>query len=291
MFKRIIVGTDLSPASMAVANCLGGLKDYGARHCLLMQCLSLQEATSVGLSYSSEILHEALKEQKAAIEEQGFTVETRIVPGFALQEINRTAVEGDYQLIVVGTIKRSLAAEAFMGGFTADIVHSAKIPVLILRIEAKTGDVKQCHKAGACDFSRHIMFPTDFSENADNAFVYVEKLVAAGAKNITLFHVQDKSKIDPHLKSRLEEFNRIDRERLEELKAKIAKKGKAEVKIMLGYGSPTVEILRFAGEKKPDLIVMGRQGRGFVAELFLGSVGQNVARHADADVLLVPASR
>ena len=52
---------------MAVANCLGGLKTYGARHCLLMQCLTMQEAASVGLSDSSEILHEALKEQKTAI--------------------------------------------------------------------------------------------------------------------------------------------------------------------------------------------------------------------------------
>ena len=291
MFNRIIVGTDLSPASLAVANCLGGLKTYGARHCLLMQCLTMQEAASVGLSYSSEILHEALKEQKTAIEQQGFEVETRIVPGFVLQEINRTAAEENYQLIVVGTVKRSLTAEAFMGGITADIIHAAKIPVLILRIEPKTGDVKQCHKAGACDFSRHILFPTDFSENADNAFVYVEKLIAAGAKNITLLHVQDKSKIDPHLKSRLEEFNRIDTERLEELKAKLTKKGKAEIKIALSYGSPAVEIMKFAQEKKPDLIVMGRQGRGIVAELFLGSVSQNVARHADADVLLVPTDR
>ena len=291
MFKRIIVATDLSPASLAVANCLGGLKAYGAKHCLLMQCLSLQEAASVGLSYSSEILHEALREQKEAIEKQGFTVETRIVPGFAMQELNRAALEENYQLIVVGTIKRSLTSEAFMGGITADIIHSAKTPVLILRIEAKSGEVRQCHKAGPCDFSRHVLCPTDFSENADNAFVYVEKLAAAGAKNITLIHVQDKSKIDPHLKSRLEEFNRIDRERLEELKGKLAKKGKAEIKIALAYGSPAVEIMKFALEKKPDLIVMGSQGRGFVKELFLGSVSQNVARHADADVLLVPANR
>ncbi len=291
MFNRIIVGTDLSPASLAVANCIGGLKAYGARHCLLIQCLSLQEATSVGLSYSSEILHEALKEQKEAIEKQGFTVETRIAPGFALKEINRAAMEENYQLIVVGTIKRSLTAEAFMGGITAEIIHNSKKPVLVLRLEPKGGGEQKCHKAGPCDFNGQVLFPTDFSENADNAFVYVEKLAAAGAKNITLLHVQDKSKIDPHLKSRLEEFNRIDKERLEVLKSKLAKKGKAEVKIALSYGSPAVEIMKVAQEKKPDLIVMGSQGRGFVEELFLGSVSQNMARLADADVLLVPASR
>lgn len=43
MFDRIIVATDLSPASEAVVDCLGGLKVSGVKHCLLLQCLSLQE--------------------------------------------------------------------------------------------------------------------------------------------------------------------------------------------------------------------------------------------------------
>lgn len=291
MFERIIVGTDLSPASLAVVNCLGGLKAYGARHCLLLQCLSLQETASVGLSYSSELLHQALEEQKESLEKQGFEVETRIVPGFAIKEINRAAVEEDRQLIVVGTTKHNLASEVFMGGITSDTIRYARKPVLVLRLEPDPRGDRQYHKAGPCDFNGHLLFPADFSENSDNAFVFAEKLVAAGARRITLLHVQDKDKIDPHLKNRLEEFNRIDLERLEVLKGKLLEKGKVDVELVIAYGNPAVEIMRVVRESRPSLVVMGSQGRGFVKELFLGSVSHNIARHADADVLLVPAAR
>lgn len=291
MFKRIIFVTDLSPDSAAAVNCLGGLKAYGAGHILLLQCLSLQEATSVALSYSTEILHERLREQKEVLEKQGLKVETRTVPGFPLQEFNRVAVEEKYQLAVVGTIKHSLAADAFMGGITADIVQYSKIPVLVLRLEAQSGGEARCIRISSGELNGHVLFPTDFSENADNAFVYVERLASAGAKRITLMHVQDKARIDPHLKHKLDEFNRIDRERLEELKVKLRGQGKAELDIELCYGSPAVEIMRVIREKKIDLAVMGSQGRSFVKELFLGSVSHNVARSADAPVLLVPATR
>jgi len=71
---------------------------------------------------------------------------------------------------------------------------------------------------------------------------------------------------------------------------KIEKK-KAEVDISLSYGSPSVKILKIISEQKIFLVVMGSQGRGFVKELFLGSVSNNIVRHAKASVLLIPAKR
>lgn len=288
MFSRIIVATDLSPVSAEVVKCLGSLKAFGAKHCLLAQCLSMQESASVGLSYSTEVLHQALNEQKQALERQGFTVETRIVPGFAYQELNRAATEENYQLMAVGTLKHSLASEILVGGVASDIIYHAKKPVMVMRLESVPGDEKKCRRPKGCGVGEHLLVPTDFSDNADEAFVYVEKLVGAGVKRVTLMHVQDKNKIDKHLKSRLEEFNRIDRERLEELKARLLKKGKAEVKLELCYGTPSVEIMRVIREKAPGLVVMGSQGRGLIKELFIGSVCHTIARHGAADVLLVP---
>jgi len=43
-----------------------------------------------------------------------------------------------------------------------------------------------------------------------------------------------------------------------------------------------------AQEGRTGLVVMGSHGRGFIGELFVGSVSHNVARHAEAPVLLVP---
>jgi hypothetical protein len=61
--------------------------------------------------------------------------------------------------------------------------------------------------------------------------------------------------------------------------------------LLLQCLSLQAEITRSIGERNAHLVVMGSQGRGFVKELFLGSVSHNVARHSDAAVLLIPAKR
>ena len=64
------------------------------------------------------------------------------------------------------------------------------------------------------------------------------------------------------------------------------------VRIQVPYGHPVEEILRITEEEQDDtLIVMGSQGRGFLAQVFLGSVSHQVVRRAPVPVLLVPAFR
>lgn len=288
MFSRLIVATDLSPASYAVVSCLGGLRAYGAKQCLLLQCLTLQEAGATAYSYSTEHLEGPLDEQKAILEKQGFEVVARVVPGFAKQEINRIAAEENYSLIVVGSQGHSLVGGKLLGGVASGIIHSARKPVLLVPIEKKPGEDNACQPV-RCEFTGHVLFPTDFSENADHAFTYLRKLANDGVQRITLLHVQDKTHIESHLVHRLEEFNEIDRGRLEKMKAIILEKSKAEVNIEICYGSPFAEITRMIRERDAQLVVMGSQGRGFVPELFMGSVSHNVARYSDAPVLLVPA--
>ncbi|MCK8603690.1 universal stress protein [Syntrophobacteraceae bacterium DRH4] len=126
---------------------------------------------------------------------------------------------------------------------------------------------------------------------ADNAFTCIEQLAAHGARKVTLVHVQDKTKLEQHLMGRLEEFNDQDRNRLENLREALLKKGASQVKTEVCYGVPFQEITRLIRERNVQLVVMGMQGRGFAGEFFLGSVAQNVARHSIAPVLLVPGSR
>jgi nucleotide-binding universal stress UspA family protein len=290
-FDRFIIATDLSPASFAVVNCIGGMKIHGARKCLLLQCLSIQEVSSIALSYTTALLENMLKEQKQILEKQGFEVETRVVPGFAKREINRIATEDDYSLIVVGSQGHSMVKEAILGGVAYDVIHNARKPVLVVRLEKKEEEGTVCIQASRCNFSGHVLFPTDFSENADFAFTYLDKLVSSGAKHVTLLHVQDMTRIDRHLKHRLGEFNEIDQSRLEKMKNSIQKKGNAAIDIKIVYGIPYSEIVRVIRDQKVNLVVMGSQGRGFTEELFLGSVSHNVARNSEASVLLIPAKR
>ena len=54
-------------------------------------------------------------------------------------------------------------------------------------------------------------------------------------------------------------------------------------------GHTALKIIERAKESGRTLILMGTQGKGFVEELFLGSVAHNVARRAPLAVLFVPA--
>lgn len=53
-------------------------------------------------------------------------------------------------------------------------------------------------------------------------------------------------------------------------------------------GRPASVILDLADSEKAGLIVVGRRGRGEVAELLLGSVSHEVVLHSKRPVLLVP---
>ena len=123
------------------------------------------------------------------------------------------------------------------------------------------------------------------------AFEYVEKLVAEGCKNVTILHVQDKTKIDKHFAHELEEFNRIDTERIEVLKERLAQEGASRIQIKIPYGTPTAEILDEVTTGNYSLVVMGSQGKGYIREIFLGSVSYSIARYAGTSVLLIPAAR
>ena len=288
MFKRFIVATDLSPASTAVATCLGALKVYGAEQCLLLQCLTISEAASTAISYNTEPIKGMLKEQKTILENEGFAVEARTVVGSPKNEVTRIANEEDYSLIVLGAQGHSLVRERLLGGVAYGIINQSKKPVLVVPVEKKPGDGDQCEPVTRCNFQKEILFATDFSQMADNAFTYVEQFVANGAGKVTLIHVQDKVKLEKHTKEQLEEFDRIDRRRLDALKESLLKKGDSDIDVEVCHGLPFQEITHLIQERNVQLAVMGTQGRSFAGKFFLGNVSQNVARHSVAPVLLIP---
>jgi len=162
---------------------------------------------------------------------------------------------------------------------------------MVVPTEKKRGEDKVCEPVARCNFNDHILFATDFSKLADNAFAYVEQLVAHGARKVPLVHVQDKTRLEEHLEERLKEFNEDDRGRLENMRQTLLKKGSPEIDTEVCYGVPYEEISRLIRERNAQLAVVGTQGRGFVGSFFLGSVSHNVVRHSVAPVLLIPAPR
>lgn len=291
MFTSVLVATDLSAASEGVLRCVKGLIPLGTKKAILVHAIGVPnlETMAHGMAH---FLEPHLVKQKEILEAEGLETETLLVFGSAVTEVDRIARERQVSLIVVGSHGATFAREMLIGGTAMSIVHQATVPVLVIRLRMAEQE-GQVRCVTACqDLRRHVLFCTDFSDTAERAFQYVLRVVESGAQFVTLLHVQDRRRLAGYLEHRLEEFNQTDQERLERLKARLQETGEVDVRIQIPYGHPVEEILRVANEEEDDtLIVMGSQGRGFLAQVFLGGVSHHVVRGAPVPVLLVPALR
>lgn len=292
MFTKALFATDLSPASDAVIDCMEGLRSLGTSEILLLHAVFVH--AHYPETYDTEdTLRKAsapkLDEQRARLQTMGFQVTAEMVVGSPPRVILEYAEQQDVSVIVVGSHGASLQRDILLGSVANEVVHRATRPVLVVRhkiLEDAAGHTR-C-EAACTDLLADVLHPTDFSDIAERAFTYAEKMVASGVKRVRLLHVQDRAKLTPHLAERLPEFDATDVARLRRLKDRLCSLGQVNVAIEVTQGFPAPEIVRRASGGTISLIVMGSQGRGFIAEVFLGSVAHNVVRLAAVPVLLIP---
>lgn len=289
MFEKILVVSEISLNTKDIPKYIKGLKKLGAGKCLLLHCINPYEARpekpSYVTSYGMSVVEENLKKQKEILEQEGYEVETRVIYGFVKNEINKIAQEEGISLVVARAENHSMLGEILFCGVACQVLYNSKKPILLLRVPEKIDDGEAIESD---DILNHILFPTDFSENANVAFEYLKKMVSNGMKKVTIVHVQNQFEMDPHILYRLQEFNEIDEEKLQNLKLELLKEGDVEVETKLLFGSPTAEIMSLASEGI-SLIVMGRQGKGYLEEIFLGSLSNNLSRHVSVSMLLIPS--
>ncbi|GAB4346139.1 MAG: hypothetical protein Kow0089_23360 [Desulfobulbaceae bacterium] len=285
MFEKIFVAMEMDPAAHEIISCLGGLKPLGARKAFLAHYLNVSEAIAASFEVAVDQLREGLAALKTELEEQGFEVEAQVAVASTHGEVNRLILAKDASLVVVGAPPGSLGHELLYGGVATTILHNQVRPVLAYRM---CGDASPC-KGKACDFFSHILFPTDFSDNADRAFRVLEKIVEKGVGRVTLAHVQDLGIGEMYLQEKVQELAEIDRDRLEGLKARLTAKHNVQVETVVRSGIPGAELLQLERELQPSMVLMGSQGRGYFSEIFLGSVSHTMARKGSSHLLLIPA--
>lgn len=140
---------------------------------------------------------------------------------------------------------------------------------------------------------KSILFPTDFLEGSSHAFKYaVDMAKRYGAKLYLVHVIHDILKgtglhvphpsLDILYKDIWENATKeIERYGLKELA------GIKDVEHHVLKGIPHEEIVRFANEKKIDLIVMGTYGKKGIERMFFGSTASHVVRYAPCPVLTV----
>ncbi len=285
MFSTLLIPTDLSPLSQQMIECACSLAPLGARTIILLHAMGFRHLQDTATALA-ESLEPHLRKQAEALRRTGLPVELVLVPGVAHEEISKAVEERHVSAVLLGAEGTSILSELRIGSVTLETLHRCETPLIV----ARTPGDSECEPDKHCKpIARRILHPTDFSDVAERAFAYVRELVRHGIENVTLLHVQDRGRIKGRLEARLDEFNQIDRARLDRLARDLRDSGAAYVKEEIVYGSPVDEILARSAEAAEGMVVMGTQGRGLVPSVFLGSVSHAVARKAAAPVLLVPA--
>lgn len=288
MFRKILFPTDLSPASLKVLDCIPDLKSVGLKEAIITHVIDVRLAGGVAVSLK-EYDKEILDKKRAKFEKEGLKVKVEVLIGIPFVEIVELAKRENVSMVVMGAKGESFVEEILLGSVTENVIRHIQKPVLIhkfalLREKSK----KECDLICKNIFKR-ILYPTDFSDSAEKVIDYLKEIADAGCEEVVVYHVQDTRHLSPHLMDRIEEFNRIDANRLEKIKAQLEQFGLKKVSTRLETGVSISKILEVAEELDVCLIAMGAYGRSKVAEMFLGSVSENVVRRSSRPVLLVRA--
>jgi nucleotide-binding universal stress UspA family protein len=292
----VLVATDLSPTADAAMEWGSELaKERGGR-LVLVHALDLHGPLSDFLPSPPDLdehLQGAavarLDELGASLRERGLDVVTRLEIGVASQAVVRVADELAPDLVVQGS--RGLnprLAQLLLGSTARRIVQHCSRPVLTVH----PGDHQRRARDGRI-VVRHVLVPTDFSQDAERAARTARALLGAGeGARISLLHAY-------HLPVEYTAYGTIPtavpfhadvvavaEEKLVEAAGALTAGGLA-VETFAREGYPPEVIVETARELDVDLVAMGTHGRTGLRHLLLGSNAERVIEHAPCPVLTV----
>ncbi len=138
-----------------------------------------------------------------------------------------------------------------------------------------------------------ILYPTDFSEEANKALDFVVSLKDAGAKEVVILHVIEKGSFDAIARYATKDILEIEKnltkrafDEIKPIEERLKKKG-FKVKVVISKAVPYMGILEVEKKEKTSVIVIGSHGVTNIAEVLIGSVSEKVVRRAKAPVLVV----
>jgi nucleotide-binding universal stress UspA family protein len=142
---------------------------------------------------------------------------------------------------------------------------------------------------------KNVLVATDFGEAAEVALVYGRELARTFGAKLHVINVVDDfaarvvgfPEYAPSLGRMQAEAEAAARTRMETLVSDEDRRVLSARTVVVASQWPARAILDYAREARVDAIVVGTHGRGRVAQFFMGSVAENVVRHAPCPVLTV----
>ena len=233
----------------------------------------------------------ALEELKKVASECGVSSATCDVLSGAppFDEICRLAQTVPADLVVMPTHGRTGLKHVFLGSTAERIVQHSSCPVLVTR--RKTVKSRNGSQAGM----KTILVPVDFSSCSREGLRYAIAFANEFGAKIILLHATYIGYIYSAEGTALYDIPSLQKAARQAAKRKMRDLvrsldfGAVKFETAFTNGSPVVDICAFAKDQDVDLIITSTHGFTGFAHVLIGSIAEQLVRHAPCSVLVVPS--
>ncbi len=274
--KKILVPVDFSEYSENALQVAATIAKQQNAEIIVLHMLGLSEA--VLTKDEAQEVSEAMYYMKLAEKRFATFLDKDYLKGIKISEtvqnykifseVNEVAHENDVDLIIMGSHGVSgLREEVFIGSNTEKVVRTSDVPVLVIKNSGDNFKMKEV--VFACDFKMENLRPYH------NAMKLFETMGA----NVHLLYVNlpgDRFKSSNQMEDKVKEF------------LFKADAGNLEMHDRVVYYSDySVEsgVFNYSNKIDADVIAIPTHGRRGLAHFFSGSIGEDIANHANKPVI------
>lgn len=273
--KKILVPVDFSEHSEYALEVAASIAKRHDAELLVVHMMGLSESV-INKNESKEIM-EAMYYMKLAQKRfadfldkdylNGLKVTDMVHNYKVFGELNDVAKSNHADLLVMGSHGSSGLSEVFVGSNTEKVVRTSDIPVLVIKKRRK--DFQFENVVYACDFEKECMVAY---QKAMKFFKLFEAKVHLLYVNLPAEKFRSTSQMEEKVRNFLIKANHGGFDSLDKV-------------VYRNDYSVEEGIFTFSNAINADLIAVSTHGRRGLAHFFFGSVGEDVANHADVPVL------
>ncbi len=215
-----------------------------------------------------------------------------VLDGSPAKEIIDYAEKNKVGLIVMASHGRSGIMPWAAGSVASKVLHTAKVPLLLVRATKSAKRTRQKH------ILNRILLPLDGSGVGEAAVPYIQELMSRLGSEVILFgvvpsgrHIRTVGGLDYVLypEQDLEQVKAEAREHLDRVYQQL-KGGKGKARVELRAGDIAREIIDFAQKTNISLIAISSHGHSGIAKWVFGSIAYKIVQASKTPVLVVRAT-
>ncbi|SFE60916.1 universal stress protein [Thermophagus xiamenensis] len=200
------------------------------------------------------------------------TIRSKLLRGVAEDEIIRFSDEYEPTVIIMGTRGKDRKASDLIGSVTAEVMESARVPVLAVPEDFEYKGIDELKK---------VLYATNFEESDFVALDKLEKLVKPLAVSINLAHVCEKS---------TGKWNHLKLDGLKKFAAEKFPNTQIDFDIIENEDFE-VGIEKYVRDKHIDIISLTTRRRNIFSRMFSQGLGKKMLFHSTTPLLVFHARR